>query len=120
MQSLTAKLDKCPPFAVYAYAHRDHFKRPRRNDLAKKAGLPERTFSRITTKLTWARVKVADVDAFCKACDVDPLHPGEVFEFLQQSMSSEVPLAHLRPIQRAIFDQQCRKWQENLARRVPC
>lgn len=114
-QSLLERLDKLPPFVVYALA-RKHGRTPMDfNTLLKASNLTERTFSRIASRSTWKGVKIEQVDAFCSACRIDPFSAKKHLAFLSRSMARNRPLPHL-PIRRLrTFAAQCQKWKESQA-----
>lgn len=110
--SLLKQLDKMAPFVVYALARSQSRRRqrPRLDDLARSAGMSERTFIRIARKFSWGSVKVADVDAFARACGVDLLRQMKTRNYLRHSLTYKRPLAHLSPVQLATFLKQCKQW----------
>lgn len=107
--SLLAKIDQLPPFVAFALARR-HRKRPTLDALVKASGLSLRTFTRIARKFSWGTVKASQIDAFCRACDVDLLCQYRQREFIARAVNSEHSFAHLSARQRKKFDGQCRQW----------
>jgi len=80
------KLDQCPPFLAYALARSgtgSNLRRPTLEELVKQSGLPERTFIRVSQKLTWAAVKIETARAFLVACNVDPWVMKDQRKFLK-------------------------------------
>jgi hypothetical protein len=89
-QSLTNKLDRFPPFLAYAVAK----VRPR-----------NRTLTRIGQKLSWAGVRVGQVDEFLNACKVSLHELHKHRKFLQKHKG----LDHLTEPQRKAFKRACAK-----------
>lgn len=87
-QTLLKQLDSCPPFVCYYAAHRGMEKRPKVNELAKLAGMPWRTFVRISQRTSWQNVTVNQMSRFCHGCGVDPIDPKPVLEWMAARMAS--------------------------------
>lgn len=110
--TLLQQLDALPPFTCYALARNSSKRRDRMrlDELAKTAGMSERTFIRIARKFSWAGVKVGDADAFARACGVDLLRQMKTRNYLRHSLGYKRPLAHLSSVQLATFLKQCKEW----------
>ncbi len=107
--SLLAKIDQLPPFIAFALARKGR-KRPTLDELVKASGLSLRTFTRIARKFSWGTVKASQIDAFCRACDVDLLCQYRQREFIKRATNSENSFSHLSARQRKTFDRQCSQW----------
>lgn len=115
-QTLLDRLEKIPPFVVYALARKRGHKSIDFNTIMAKSSLTGRTLSRIANRTTWRGLKIEQIDAFCTACRVDPFAAKKHLAFLNRSMTSDKPLPHL-PVRRLrIFAAKCRKWKEAQAK----
>lgn len=101
-----AKIERTPPFLVYALCRR-RGRRPNITELAKESGIPVRTFTRIKAKHSWDRERYEIIRAFCEVCGVDPLRMGKHRRYLKRSMASAHPLKHLGAAGRRAFARQC-------------
>lgn len=73
--SLLDALDHCPPFLVYYGYHllQAGGQRMTVQALVERSGLTLRTLTRTAHRHSWAGVKVAVMDKFCRACGIDPM-----------------------------------------------
>jgi len=110
-QNLLATIDELPPFAVYALARR-RGTRPTLKQLVAASGLPQRTFTRISRKLSWASVQAGRIEAFCKACGVNLLAQGKHRDFVRHSIKYQRPFSHLSNQQLKTFGRQCAVWKQ--------
>ena len=110
-KTLLEIIDRLPPFVVYALARDGHGGRPALLKIVNASGMPQRTFFRIAKKLTWAGVKVAQIDGFAKACGVNLLSQIKDRDFMRHTLQSDRPFRHLSPHQLKTFDSLCQRWQ---------
>lgn len=106
-------MDALPPFLVFYLARRGWglgLKRPPLPDLAKAAGMSERTFVRIGRRMSWADVKVRDADSFMKACNVDFFWPHKQTKYML-SMAPRGSFKHLSKQQQARFEVLLAEWE---------
>lgn len=109
-QKLTEFLDHVPPFFCFALglARRPH---PTLDQLVEKSELNKRTFQRIARRISWAGVKVGQVDGFCKACGVNHSRLSEQKDFVAKTLRASRPFPHLLPRQLRDFETQCARWK---------
>lgn len=106
MGPILTKLDQLAPFLTYALCRRSDQPRPHLEELVRQSGLSERTFIRISRELSWKDIRVGQMDAFCQACGVDVLNPGEQLAFIRQTMHCQNSWSHLMPFQKLRLMQQ--------------
>jgi hypothetical protein len=88
MSSLVETINRFPPCLVRLVARNGHTgQRLPLHALAQRAGLSYGTVHRLSTKRTWANVPPAIIDAFCRACGVDILHPASKLRYLRRVLS---------------------------------
>lgn len=95
-ETLVEWLDsRCPPFMAVALA------RTGRNgdwiklaDIAKVAGISERTAWRIFSNPSWAG-NMKHASAFLAACRVDVFHMGRQREYMAETLQSKRPYNHI-------------------------
>jgi hypothetical protein len=110
-------MNRLPPFFIYYAAghnyrngrkHRPHQRtdpsRFSRAELAKIADMPERTFARIASKLSWDEVKVRHIEPFCRACGVDILRQDAFYKYIRKTRVSGRPYSHLNDQQLKHFE----------------
>ena len=110
-QTILEFLDSSPPFLVYALSKKSTGKLRRSLlDLCAIHGLSERTVARICKRLTWHSIPVWQIDAFCRACGVNPLCMKRHREYLRETWQSKRPLAHLSDRQLKAFNLLSARW----------
>ncbi len=81
--SLTEHLDRLPPCIVRLVARR-RGKRLPLHELVERSGLAYGTIQRLSVKVTWADTPPRMIDAFCRACNVDIVHPRATLKYLRK------------------------------------
>jgi len=95
-------LDKLPPFLCVALA-RTGTRRKTLREIATASGLNYRKVERISRRLTWASVRIADAAAFAKACGVDLICQSEAREYLARQRGQKNIFPHLSSAELAKF-----------------
>lgn len=105
------RLDQWPPFLVYAIARHRHNPMTRA-EIASKSGIPERTFTRLVSRLSWEHVPVGQMIAFCRACGVEIWGGMSVHKrYLKSQFNNPNPFDHLRRGgRRRRFNLLCEQW----------
>lgn len=87
--------ERCPPFLAVALA------RTGRNgdwirlaEIAKTAGISERTAWRIFSEPSWAK-NMKHASAFLAACRIDPFHMHRQRQYMVETLGSERPYNHI-------------------------
>ncbi len=108
-----------PPFAIYYFSHegkrgpnkngrvRDMGKRLTYQQMAERAGMPQRSFLRLTSKLTWEGVPIDVADKFCRGCGVDILHFSKHRYYLAKSIKKGCAFSYLSKRQASRFRELC-------------
>lgn len=114
------RLDLVPPFLAWALARVGQgsgkkLRRPSPEEAAATAKMSLRTFNRIGSKLTWAEVKVGQVDGFLAGCNVRLNGLGEVHKFIAQ-MVKHGTFTLLSPSQKKWFERRYKAWKAAKAR----
>jgi hypothetical protein len=103
-------IDQIPPFIVWASAHGGRGKcRPTLNELVELSGLSQRTFTRISRKISWAGVKAGHISQFCAACGIDLQHPGQIRTYFRNWKRTKRPFPSLSPRQIKALEFMCSK-----------
>lgn len=110
-QTLIEYLDRIPPFFCFALARDSRRHRPELVEMVKISGLNKRTFQRIARRISWAGVKVSQVDGFTKACGVNHSRLSEQKDFIAKTMKCNRPFRHLMARQLRDFQTQCARWK---------
>lgn len=81
-----------------------------RAELVAVTGLSDHVVRKISKSLSWNKITLEEIDAFCLGCNVDILHMGEVLKNLRRIASGRIKLKHLNWRQK----DQLRKMYERL------
>lgn len=114
-KTLLERLDVMPPFIVYALARKGvgyAFRRIYCKEMAETSELSERTIARISTKLSWRGITVETVDAFFRACRVDPFHLSLQRKYIRY-MAKRGKFQHLLPYQQKRFEKLFAEWEKS-------
>src|SRR5271169_685862 len=107
-KTLLDRLDEMPPFLVYALARKGRgfgFRRIYCKEMAKTSVLSERTIARLSNKLSWAAVTLGNIDAFFRACNVNPFMLCRQRQYIRL-MAKRGKFEHLTPQQQVRFEKQ--------------
>lgn len=94
-KNLLQRLDETPPFMVF-YLIRRNGRRPPLAELSQSCGLSVRSLQRLSTKFTWADIRVGTVCALMRLSGIRGMSTWTYKEYLKQTMQREQPWAHLR------------------------
>jgi len=91
----------------------DESKRLPVEKLAERAEISVRTFARIMSRITWANVKLEDIDKFFKGCGINPFRMHEHRDYIQKAMTRNKTKRwpHLNAQQWQTFLKLGKKWQ---------
>ena len=111
-QTITEKLDRLPPFAVYAVSRCGRSRRLPLLELIRRSGLSPRTFARIAVQFTWGNIKLADMEAFHRGCGVNPMRQKQHLQMIKQAVRGgyKHPMSHLPRSMYRRFCRQCVQW----------
>lgn len=112
-KTILARLDVTPPFIVYALARKGRgfgFRRIHCKEMAKTSSLSERTIARLANRLSWRGVAVDVVDAFFRACNVNPFLLCRQRQYIRL-MAKKGKFTHLLPHQQERFEKQFAEWE---------
>lgn len=133
-QTLLQTIDQYPPFLIYALSRTGRpgatarrrgnrgqanfsVKRLPIEKLAARGGLSIRTFTRIMVRITWADVRVRDIEKFCTGCGINLLqmqrHVKYIRVTLTQGKMERWP--HLNPQQWRTFCRLGKRWHSTRA-----
>lgn len=98
---------------------RYQWRRMNREEISALSGIHYKRVSRIGRRISWDGVKVRDMLAFMKACNVDVCHATYQREFMKYTASIGQAFRHLNPDQRRIFVATMRRYKEAMASSVP-
>jgi hypothetical protein len=87
-KTLLEFIDRFPPFLVYALARKD-LKAISREQIAAVSGIPFRTVIRISNRLSWAEMKIEDIDAFARGCNFNFFHIRLQSELIRRSVKGK-------------------------------
>lgn len=120
---LLKRLRDLPPFFVYYMARQRSSRVKRRSNgerlprtrptiaiMANKAGIPVKTFFRISSKLSWDEIKLKNIEPFFYACGFDFSRQKSLREYVRKTMKSQRPFSHLDDAQLESFNQKCARW----------
>lgn len=113
-ETLTERLDRTPPFLVFALARKGRgaaIHRPKFSELAAASKIPLRTFGRIVAKISWAGVPVDQVDAICAACNFKLFRAGAQAQYIRRNVKRGImKLPKLKPFQQQRFERKLEQW----------
>jgi len=109
--TLLEHLDRIPPFFCLALAGGHNKIRPRLSEIVRESGLNKRTFQRISRRISWAGVKVCQVDKFSAACGVSHNRVWGLKAYIAKTLKCKRPMKHLTARQLIDFQIQCARWK---------
>lgn len=108
--NITKHLDRVMPFeARYFFAKRGRLFLST-EEIAQRSGLTVNKVEQIACATSWGEFRLKEIDAFCKACNVDILRPHELIKKLKKIANGKIRLAHLTSQQR---DYLSRKYEQD-------
>lgn len=105
--SLLKRIDRLPPFVVFALARNESGQRPNCGTMIAASGLSHRTFFRIATQLSWAKVSLREMEIFCHVCGWDVLNDCEE---ARQWLANRRFMEMLKPRQLRRFNLRAHLW----------